>query len=100
MLNESMGPVIERLSAVCREHPLREKVLVAPSLAIGHQVADAIAREGTQWINCSTCLRASYSTGLRTAELAGARGTNRGAKIQAGPSCPERSPPASHHDHQ
>ena len=70
MLNESMGPVIERLSAVCREHPLREKVLVAPSLAIGHQVADAIAREGTQWINCSTCLRASYSTGLRTAELA------------------------------
>ena len=46
-----MPQLIARLAAVCREHLLREKILVAPSLAIGHQIADAIAHSGTPWVN-------------------------------------------------
>ena len=41
----------ERLSEICRTHLLREKILVVPSLAIGHQIADAIAHGGTPWVN-------------------------------------------------
>lgn len=39
------------LVSICREHLLREKILVVPSLAIGHQIADAIAHGGTPWVN-------------------------------------------------
>ncbi|MGH9456086.1 MAG: PD-(D/E)XK nuclease family protein [Thermoanaerobaculia bacterium] len=39
------------IAALCRDHLLREKILVVPSLAIGHQIADRIAREGTPWVN-------------------------------------------------
>jgi RecB family exonuclease len=42
---------LDALAALCREHPLREKIVVAPSLAIGHQIGDALARAGTHWIN-------------------------------------------------
>lgn len=42
---------LSRLSAICREHLLAEKIVVAPSLAIGHQIADAIAHSGTPWVN-------------------------------------------------
>ena len=43
--------VVERLAAICREHLLREKILVVPSLAVGHQIADAVAHGGTPWVN-------------------------------------------------
>ena len=43
--------MIPVLAAACREHLLREKIVVAPSLAIGHQIADAIAHAGTPWVN-------------------------------------------------
>ena len=43
--------IVSRLQAVCREHLLREKILVVPSLAIGHQIADAVAYAGTPWVN-------------------------------------------------
>lgn len=43
--------MIDRLSRVCRDHLLREKIVVAPSLAIGHQIADAVAHGGTAWVN-------------------------------------------------
>ena len=43
--------IVDRLQSVCREHRLREKVLVVPSLAIGHQIADAVAFGGTDWVN-------------------------------------------------
>jgi len=42
--------LIEDLARVCREHPLDEKVLVAPTLAIGHQIAERLVRSGTPWI--------------------------------------------------
>lgn len=43
--------IVSRLQTVCREHLLREKILVVPSLAIGHQIADAVAWAGTPWVN-------------------------------------------------
>ncbi len=47
------GPsrLIPQLAAVCRERPLEEKVLVAPSLAIGYTLSERLAREGHPWIN-------------------------------------------------
>ena len=39
------------MATVCREHLLTEKILVVPSLAIGHQIADAVAQSGTPWVN-------------------------------------------------
>jgi hypothetical protein len=39
------------LASICREHLLREKILVVPSLAVGHQIADAVALGGTSWVN-------------------------------------------------
>ena len=46
-----MPPPTPRLAQICREHLLREKILVTPSLAIGHQIADAVAHSGTAWVN-------------------------------------------------
>jgi RecB family exonuclease len=47
----SMTLALQRLTDACREHLVREKIVVAPSLAIGHQIADAIAQGGTSWVN-------------------------------------------------
>ena len=46
-----MTSLLAAFSAMCREYPLREKIVVVPSLAIGHQIGDAVARGGTSWIN-------------------------------------------------
>ncbi len=43
--------MIGQLAELCRTHLLTEKILVAPSLAIGHQIADAVAHSGTPWVN-------------------------------------------------
>ncbi|HEY1435056.1 MAG TPA: hypothetical protein VGG65_06750, partial [Thermoanaerobaculia bacterium] len=40
----------DELAGVCREFPLDEKVLVAPSLPIGHQLVERLAREGGAWV--------------------------------------------------
>src|SRR5688500_8167488 len=46
-----MVALIDRLAAICRENLLRAKILLVPSLAIGHQLADAVAHGGTPWVN-------------------------------------------------
>ena len=43
--------LIESLAEVCRQHPLEEKVLIAPSRFVGHQIAEALARSGTPWVH-------------------------------------------------
>lgn len=43
--------LVEALAAVCRELPLEEKVLIAPSRFVGHQLIEALARSGTPWIH-------------------------------------------------
>ncbi len=51
MTRDPMVDLVPRLSAICIEHLLTEKIVVAPSLAMGHQVADAVALGGTPWVN-------------------------------------------------
>ena len=46
-----MPTLIEQLAAVCRDHFVDEKILIVPSLAIGHQIADRLAVESTSWVN-------------------------------------------------
>lgn len=43
--------LLERLTSLCGEHPLGEKIVVVPSLAVGHQIGDALAYSGTAWVN-------------------------------------------------
>ena len=43
--------LIAELARVCAEHPLEEKIFVAPSLLVGHQIVERLAREGHPWIN-------------------------------------------------
>jgi PD-(D/E)XK nuclease superfamily protein len=47
---KSLPRLIEALAAICREVPLDEKVLIAPSRFVGHQLVEALARSGTSWI--------------------------------------------------
>lgn len=60
-----MATLIDELAAVCREHFLTEKVLVVPSLAVGHQIADRVAYEATSWVN----LRAESTRSLADAVI-------------------------------
>lgn len=43
--------LLDSLAAVCAELPLDEKILIAPSLATGHELVERLARSGTPWVN-------------------------------------------------
>lgn len=43
--------LIDELARVCRERPLEEKILIAPSLAVGHTMIERLARENNPWVN-------------------------------------------------
>jgi ATP-dependent helicase/nuclease subunit B len=43
--------LLDELARACRERPLEEKILLAPSLSIGHQLTERLARAGTAWIH-------------------------------------------------
>lgn len=43
--------LIDSLAAACRAHPLEEKILIAPSLRVGHTLAERLAREGHPWVH-------------------------------------------------
>jgi RecB family exonuclease len=43
--------LVSALAAACAEAPLSEKVLVAPSLLVGHTLVERLAREGHPWTN-------------------------------------------------
>ena len=61
---------IEDLARVCREHPLEEKILVAPTLAIGHQIVERLVRSGTPWIGLRVETVRTLAHGIVGAELA------------------------------
>lgn len=44
-------PFVAQLAELCREHPTRSKWVFVPTYAVGHTLADRIAREGTSWAN-------------------------------------------------
>ncbi|HEY2798460.1 MAG TPA: PD-(D/E)XK nuclease family protein [Thermoanaerobaculia bacterium] len=45
------SPLIASLALACERAPLAEKVLIAPSLFVGHALAERLAREGHAWSN-------------------------------------------------
>jgi RecB family exonuclease len=62
--------LLQQLAQVCGELPLEEKVLVAPSLAIGHQIVERLAREGHSWINLRVETISTLAHGLVGSEIA------------------------------
>ncbi len=62
--------LIRELARVCAEQPLAEKVLVAPSLPIGHQLLERLAREGHPWMNLRVETIRTLAHGLVGADLA------------------------------
>ncbi|HEX7704922.1 MAG TPA: PD-(D/E)XK nuclease family protein [Thermoanaerobaculia bacterium] len=66
-----MNSIVSRLSELCREQRLREKIVVVPSLAVGHQIGDAIARSGTPWVNLRFETTRTIADAVAGLELAG-----------------------------
>lgn len=77
-----MGAFFDALSELCRLHPLREKIVVVPSLAIGHQIGDAVARGGTPWVNLRFETTRTIADAICGHELA-AEGTSILSRAQA-----------------
>ncbi|HWZ84818.1 MAG TPA: hypothetical protein VN032_01370, partial [Thermoanaerobaculia bacterium] len=65
------GPrLIAELARICRQYPLDEKVLVAPSLPVGHQILERLARERHPWVNLRVETVRTLAHGLVGADLA------------------------------
>ncbi|HSS44205.1 MAG TPA: hypothetical protein VLO07_02600, partial [Thermoanaerobaculia bacterium] len=62
--------LLQQLAQVCRELPLEEKVFVAASLAIGHQIVERLAREGHPWINLRVETVSTLAHGVVGSEIA------------------------------
>ena len=46
-----MSRLVPFLFRFCAEHPLEKKYLIVPSYQIGHQIGEALTKEGGAWIN-------------------------------------------------
>jgi RecB family exonuclease len=46
-----MSATVRFLAGFCREHPLDEKIFIAPSFVAGREIGEALARESGAWIN-------------------------------------------------
>ena len=46
-----MDPLLDRLAALCRDHPTAPKWVIVPSHALGHTLGDRLALGGTSWVN-------------------------------------------------
>jgi len=64
------GRLVDALARVCGEQPLVEKVLVAPSLPIGHQLLERLAREGRPWMHLRVATVRTLAHDLVGADLA------------------------------
>ena len=62
--------LIQELARMCGEQPLAEKVLVATSLPIGHQLLERLGREGHPWMNLRVETVRTLAHGLVGADLA------------------------------
>ncbi|MFC1526612.1 PD-(D/E)XK nuclease family protein [Candidatus Latescibacterota bacterium] len=47
----SRSYLLDQLCAVCAAHPVRAKILFAPSLQVGHNLTSALALSGVGWAN-------------------------------------------------
>jgi ATP-dependent helicase/nuclease subunit B len=66
----SSPELISSLAEACREHPMEEKVLVAPSLPVGHTLMERLAREGHRWINLRVETARTIALGIAGPALA------------------------------
>ena len=66
---ESSG-LIAALARACERAPLAEKILIAPSLAVGHTLVERLAREGHPWMNLRVETIRTLALGLVGPELA------------------------------
>jgi len=46
-----MSRSVQYLSRFCAEHRLEKKYLIVPSYQVGHQIGEALAKEGGSWVN-------------------------------------------------
>lgn len=46
-----MNTILSHLAEIIRQHPLTEKILVAPSHAAGHMLLDSLVSQGRAWFN-------------------------------------------------
>ena len=47
----AVDPFLIQLADLCRTHPTLAKWVIVPSHAVGHTLAERLAREGTNWVN-------------------------------------------------
>ena len=48
---KKLSRLVESLAEVCRDRPLEEKTLIAPSRFVGHQIVESLVRSGTPWVH-------------------------------------------------
>ncbi len=46
-----MNVALRALAKICAEFRLEKKYLLVPSYQVGHQIGEALAREGGSWVN-------------------------------------------------
>ena len=62
--------LIDALARACAQAPLEEKILIAPSLAVGHTLVERLAREGHPWMNLRVETVRTLALALVGSELA------------------------------
>lgn len=67
---KNLPRLVESLAQVCRDHPLEEKVLIAPSRFIGLQVVESLVRSGTPWVHLRVESVRSLAHGVAGAGIA------------------------------
>ncbi|MBP1749403.1 MAG: nuclease [Deltaproteobacteria bacterium] len=65
-----MNRTISDLSAVCRNMPLREKLLFVPSYSVGQQLGQWLSRSGTPWINLRITTPIGFASEITFPEFA------------------------------
>ena len=70
--------LVASLAAFCREHPLDEKILVAPDRIVGRQITDAVARllSPGGWVNLHVETVGSLAHAIAGPEIAAERRTS------------------------
>lgn len=50
-VDEPLNCLLEQIALFCSAHLLDEKILISPSLAVGSQLVESLARNGQPWVN-------------------------------------------------
>jgi ATP-dependent helicase/nuclease subunit B len=64
-----MNLAISYLTRFCAEHRLEKKCLIIPSYQIGHQIGEALTKEGGSWVNLHFVTLPSLAQELAGIEL-------------------------------